>query len=111
SDLTLEIILQKDVNIIEGVNIYGVAKTIENKQNFNEVYLQKNFSGSLLQSLENIAGVNAMSIGSGSSKPIIRGLGFNRVVVSINPGKTEEQQWGADPNSGLVVFRWRAWNF
>lgn len=104
SDLTLEIILQKDVNIIEGVTIYGVAKTIENKQNFNEVYLQKNFSGSLIQSLENIAGVNAMSIGSGSSKPIIRGLGFNRVVVSINSSKHEGQQWGADHNLEVDAF-------
>ena len=37
-----------------------------------------------------------MSIGSGSSKPMIRGLGFNRVVVAENGMKHEGQQWGDD---------------
>lgn len=104
SNRTLEIILQKDEKIIEEVSIYGTAKIIENKKNINEEYLQKNFSGSLIQSLENIAGINAMSIGSGNSKPIIRGLGFNRVVVSVNSNKHEGQQWGADHNLEVDAF-------
>ena len=44
-------------------------------------YLQQHFSGSLMQTLEGIPGVKAMTIGSGQSKPVIRGLGFNRMVV------------------------------
>lgn len=45
-------------------------------------YLQQHFSGSLMQTLEGIPGVKAMAIGSGQSKPTIRGLGFNRLAVS-----------------------------
>ena len=37
-----------------------------------------------------------MQIGSGASKPIIRGLGLNRVAVAENGVKQEGQQWGAD---------------
>ena len=45
-------------------------------------FLQQNFAGSLMQTLEAIPGVKAMAIGSGQSKPVIRGMGFNRLVIS-----------------------------
>lgn len=59
-------------------------------------FLEANLSGSLMQSLESIPGVKAMNIGSGESKPSIRGLGFNRLVVTENGIKHEGQQWGED---------------
>lgn len=34
-----------------------------------------------MQAMENIPGVQAMDIGSGFSKPMIRGMGFNRIAV------------------------------
>jgi iron complex outermembrane receptor protein len=49
-----------------------------------------------MSSLERLPGVSTMDIGSGQSKPVIRGLGFNRVVVVENNIKHEAQQWGAD---------------
>lgn len=64
-------------------------------------YLEAHFAGSLMQSLEAIPGVKAMSIGAGQSKPAIRGLGFNRMVVTIDGIKHEGQQWGDD--HGLEV--------
>ncbi|SEC81033.1 iron complex outermembrane recepter protein [Tenacibaculum sp. MAR_2009_124] len=62
----------------------------------NNNYLEKNRDNSLMQTLRDIPGVNAITIGSGQSKPTIRGLGFNRVVVVENGIKHEAQQWGAD---------------
>jgi len=62
----------------------------------NNDYLKQNLGGSLMKSLEKLPGVKAMDIGSGQSKPVIRGLGFNRVVVVENSIKHEAQQWGAD---------------
>ncbi len=62
----------------------------------NDDYLKQNLGGSLMNSLERIGGVSLISIGSGQSKPLIRGLGFNRVVVAENGIKHEAQQWGAD---------------
>lgn len=59
-------------------------------------YLRKNLGGSLMQSLDNIGGISTIAIGSGQSKPIIRGLGFNRVVVAESGIRHEGQQWGAD---------------
>ena len=48
----------------------------------NRDFLENNFAGSLMQTLEGVPGVKAMSIGSGQSKPTIRGLGFNRLAVT-----------------------------
>jgi iron complex outermembrane recepter protein len=62
----------------------------------NEQFLRRNMAGSLMQSLERLPGVNSISIGSGQSKPVIRGLSYNQVVVAENGIKHESQQWGAD---------------
>ena len=62
----------------------------------NNEFLKQNLGNSLMQSLERLPGVSAMNIGAGQSKPVIRGLGFNRVVVIENGIKHEAQQWGSD---------------
>ena len=54
--------------------------------------------------MENIPGVQAMDIGSGFSKPMIRGMGFNRIAVLENGIKQEGQQWGADHGLELDAF-------
>ncbi|GGB83322.1 TonB-dependent receptor [Dyadobacter sediminis] len=59
-------------------------------------YLRRNLGGSLMQSLEKLPGIKTIGIGSGGSKPLIRGLGFNQVVVVENGIRHEGQQWCAD---------------
>lgn len=70
----------------------------------NRDYIRQNFSGSLMQTLEGIPGIKAMAIGSGQSKPIIRGLGFNRMVVTEDGIKHEGQQWGDDHGLEIDQF-------
>lgn len=79
-------------------------KSPQNLIKISKSYLENNFSGSLIQSLEGIPGVKAMNIGSGQSKPAIRGLGFNRMVVSENGIKHEGQQWGEDHGLEIDQF-------
>lgn len=67
-------------------------------------YIETYFSGSLMQSLEKIAGVQAMTIGSGQSKPAIRGFGFNRMVIVEDGVKHEGQQWGEDHGLEIDQF-------
>ncbi|MFI3305659.1 MAG: TonB-dependent receptor [Rikenellaceae bacterium] len=64
----------------------------------------KHFSGNVMQSLEYIPGVQSMSVGSGFSKPMIRGMGFNRVSVVEGGIKQEGQQWGADHGLEIDAF-------
>ncbi len=51
---------------------------------------------SLMSTLSHTPGVQSMDIGVGFSKPMIRGLGFQRIAVAENNVKQEGQQWGAD---------------
>lgn len=67
-------------------------------------FLRRHFTGNFMQAMENIPGVQAMDIGSGFSKPMIRGMGFNRVAVLENGIKQEGQQWGADHGLELDAF-------
>lgn len=84
-------------------------KNIQMKSSQNIVRIDKSeidnhLSGSLMQSLSAIPGVKAMNIGSGQSKPTIRGLGFNRMVVTENGIKHEGQQWGEDHGLEIDQF-------
>ena len=60
-----------------------------------ELVLKRNFDN-LLKSIDRIPGINTINIGVGASKPVIRGMSFNRVVVVENGIKQEGQQWGGD---------------
>jgi iron complex outermembrane receptor protein len=79
-------------------NLAEIRKSEEslNIEVVNDDYLKMHLGGSLMSSLERLPGVSQIEIGSGQSKPVIRGLGFNRVVVVENNIKHESQQWGAD---------------
>ncbi|MXN93238.1 TonB-dependent receptor [Flavobacterium sp. Sd200] len=99
---TLNVNLQPESTQLQEVVLNESASQREKKSTANSVetvssdYIRKNMGGSLMQSLDNIGGISTIAIGSGQSKPIIRGLGFNRVVVTESGIKHEGQQWGAD---------------
>src|SRR5690606_33017359 len=78
--------------------------TSQNIETVDDDFIRQNLGGSLMQTLERGGGINTMSIGSGQSKPIIRGVSFNRVVVSENGVKHEGQQWGADHGLEIDQF-------
>ncbi|MDR1339973.1 MAG: TonB-dependent receptor [Prevotellaceae bacterium] len=67
-------------------------------------FLQQHFTGNLMQTLEYMPGIHSMDIGSGFSKPMIRGMGFNRISVTENGIKQEGQQWGADHGLEIDAF-------
>lgn len=104
TDKELHIILQNNPMYIEEVQIAATTRAINFQQDISDNYIQENYAGSLAQSLQDLAGVNVMSIGAGSGKPVIRGLGFNRVAVSVNATKHEGQQWGADHGLEIDAF-------
>ena len=79
-------------------------KTTLTLELFQKDYLNRHFTGNLVQTLKNVPGVHSMDIGAGFSKPMIRGLGFNRIAVSENGIKQEGQQWGADHGLEIDAF-------
>ncbi|WP_196887035.1 TonB-dependent receptor [Aureivirga sp. CE67] len=94
--------LEHHIEELEKVEINGNKRKVFQKKSalsttvINKENLQQRKETSLAKSLEHVAGVSTISIGSGQAKPTIRGFGFNRVVVVQNGIKHEAQQWGAD---------------
>ena len=79
-------------------------RTSQSSIQVNREFLRENLAGSLMQTLEGLPGVKAMSIGSGQSKPTIRGLGFNQMAVVEDGVKHEGQQWGDDHGLEIDQF-------
>jgi iron complex outermembrane receptor protein len=83
-----------------GVVITGVVAATEQQTNpapvsiVNQKTLQQTTSDNIIDALRNAPGVSQIKDGPAISKPVIRGLGYNRVVV-INDGiRQEGQQFG-----------------
>lgn len=70
----------------------------------DQEYLKKNRKGSLVNSIEDLPGISAINTGVGISKPVIRGLSFNRVIVNDKGVKQEGQQWGTDHGLEMDIF-------
>ena len=51
-------------------------------------------SSNLIDAIARQPGISQVTTGSGISKPVIRGLGFNRVLIVNDGVRQEGQQWG-----------------
>ncbi|MFN0256564.1 TonB-dependent receptor [Pedobacter ureilyticus] len=104
--------LKPEVTELKTVEINSNAQNIRkntearNVEIVDQAFVQRNLDGSLMKTLDRLPGISSIGIGSGQSKPIIRGLGFNRVVVIDKGIKHEGQQWGAD--HGLEIDQFAA---
>jgi iron complex outermembrane receptor protein len=61
-------------------------------------------AGNIVSAIATTAGVSAVSTGEAISKPVIRGLGYNR-IVTVNEGVRQEgQQWGDEHGIEIDEF-------
>lgn len=60
----------------------------------NQKDFLQNSSTNIIDALSSIPGVSQITIGPAISKPVVRGLGYNRVVVMNDGIRQEGQQWG-----------------
>ncbi len=99
-DTKKDFILSQSVVENNAVIVTGVGSaTTSKKIPFSVVSVGKqaifqNASTNLMESIAKIGGVSTLATGPAISKPVIRGLGYNR-VLTINDGVRQEgQQWG-----------------
>jgi iron complex outermembrane receptor protein len=92
--------LKRSVREYEGVTVTGVAGATSIRKapipitriNKNELLITP--STNIIDALSRQPGVSQLATGPAISKPVIRGLGYNR-LVTINDGVRQEgQQWG-----------------
>lgn len=100
ADLDLNFQLTPNVTENAGVIITGVgsATTIRKTpvaiSTMRRQALLQSASTNIVDAMTALPGVSAVSTGPAISKPIIRGLGANRIVVMQDGVRQEGQQWG-----------------
>ncbi len=82
------------------VVVTGVTRSTELKlspiiiKSMDKNMLNQGSASNLIDALKNIPGVSQITTGAAISKPIIRGMGYNRVITLNNGIRQEGQQWG-----------------
>ena len=98
------------VEVLSEATVYGESRRQEllhttlGSVEVGRTYIENHFFFFFSGSLRSIPGVQARSIGSGQSKPAIRGMGFNRIAVAVDGIKHEGQQWGDDHGLEIDQF-------
>ena len=90
-----QVIMENQGVIVTGVSgATSIRKTPVPVTSIRKSILLQTPSANIIEALSHIPGVAQISTGPSISKPVIRGLGYNR-VVTINDGVRQEgQQWG-----------------
>lgn len=99
-DIIANFKLQKSAKEIAEVVVTAVTRASELKKipvvikSVDFKNINQNASTNIIDGLKNIPGVNQITTGAAISKPVIRGLGYNRVITLADGIKQEGQQWG-----------------
>ncbi len=99
-DIQLVISLNPSISELNEVVVTAVTRTTELKRSpviiksIDKNNRYQNSATNLIDALKNVPGVDQISTGAAISKPIIRGLGYNRVITLYNGIRQEGQQWG-----------------
>lgn len=92
--------LSQSTTELAEVVVTGSSKATEIKKSpvsivsVNRQYLTTNLSTNIIDAIAKIPGVSAVTTGPNISKPVIRGLGFNRILTLYDGMRQEGQQWG-----------------
>ena len=109
-DTTINITLGADLKEMKEVIITGLSKSTELRINpvpaiiTSRDQLFELQATNLIDGLANQPGIEQITTGSAISKPVIRGLGSNRLLVLYNGLRQEGQQWGDEHGIEIDEF-------
>ena len=102
TDQVLNISLVSSIIEYQAVTVTGVSTSTSVRKTpvpiniVRHAELLQTPSTNIIDALSRQAGVSQVATGPAISKPVIRGLGFNRVVVVNDGVRQEGQQWGEE---------------
>ncbi len=100
SDTVINFSLESAVTELSETVVTGVMRSSERMTNstpikaFGKKFFRESTASNLIDALKNIPGISQITTGTSVSKPIIRGLGYNRILTLQNGIRIEGQQWG-----------------
>jgi iron complex outermembrane receptor protein len=102
--------MEEAVNELNEVVVTGLSQAGERDRTptpiatVAKIQLLQSSSSNIIDAISHQAGVSEVTTGSGISKPVIRGLGYNR-VVTVNDGiRQEGNQWGDEHGIEIDEF-------
>lgn len=102
--------LEPAVTELNEVVVTGLSRAAEQKRTptpisvIQKTELLQSASSNIIDAVATQPGISQITTGAGISKPVIRGLGYNRVVV-VNDGiRQEGQQWGDEHGIEIDEF-------
>lgn len=105
-----DFVLTPAVKEFKEVVVTGLSQAGERRrtptpiQVVSQAQLLQNASTNVIDAIAKQPGISQITTGAGISKPVIRGLGYNRVVV-VNDGiRQEGQQWGDEHGIEIDEF-------
>ncbi|WP_417431211.1 TonB-dependent receptor [Halpernia sp.] len=99
-ETTTDFKLDKSETEIAEVVITGSSKAVQIKKSplpigsINKANIDTNLSTNIIDAISKTPGISTVTSGPNISKPIIRGLGFNRILTLYDGIRQEGQQWG-----------------
>lgn len=96
----VDFLMEESVIEADEVVVTGVSKATEMKRSpapmtlIDTKQLEQNTATNIIEALNKTPGLNIVSSGPNVSKPVIRGLSFNRVLTLFDGIRQEGQQWG-----------------
>ncbi|MDR1724880.1 MAG: TonB-dependent receptor [Bacteroidales bacterium] len=98
SDKDLSIQLEPSTHQLQEITVSAGGSHLQGENVMNVEQLDiatiNNSGVSIADRLTSIAGIDNMSTGIGIGKPLVRGLGANRIAIYSNGIRLENQQWG-----------------
>ncbi len=99
--LTINFNLTETHSFLDEVIVTGVSKATELRKNpvpiavIGKREMNTNVNANIIDAIiKGVPGVTALTTGPNISKPVIRGLGYNRVLTMYDGIRQEGQQWG-----------------
>ncbi|MGN6567591.1 MAG: TonB-dependent receptor, partial [Flavipsychrobacter sp.] len=90
-----ENVIEKNEVVVTGISRAGEEKrSITPIQSIGIKEIHENASSNIIDAITRVPGVNQVTTGPAVSKPVIRGLSYNRIVTLNDGVRQEGQQWG-----------------
>jgi iron complex outermembrane receptor protein len=108
--LNLDLMLKSSITELNEVVISGVSHSTELKKNpiaittLSSESLVKNTATNIIDNITQKAGIYQITTGAAISKPVIRGLGYNRIITLYDGIRQEGQQWGDEHGIEIDEF-------
>ncbi|CCG99003.1 putative tonB-dependent receptor [Fibrella aestuarina BUZ 2] len=105
-----DFVMENSSQMLEEVIVSGAAtKTIIRESPvpitaLSQLRMLQQSSTNLIDAVAKLPGMSQVTTGAGLSKPIIRGLGFNRVITMHDGIRQEDNQWGEEHSIQLDEY-------